>query len=231
MCRRSGAREVGEVLLPPSRASRVRLVWQVGFGPISWLIISEVFPLSVRSEGMALAVQTNFFWNLVVAFSFSPELAYIGSAGTFGIFLVLCLVALVFVRMFVPETKGRTLEEIESMLDQKTFSPAQKLFAKNQGASFYEKVHLGRLLLCLLLLAARLLAAPPLALSLRLGPWTAILPGLCLLASCLLASCSPPPLTPALCLRGVIFLAPPSQGEPPLGQRRHGGDAAAHLER
>jgi hypothetical protein len=34
----------------------------VGFGPIAWLLISEVFPLAVRGEGMALAVQCNFFW-------------------------------------------------------------------------------------------------------------------------------------------------------------------------
>jgi MFS family permease len=100
--------------------------YQVGFGPIAWLLISEVFPLAVRGEGMALAVQTNFFWNLVVSLSFDAELNLIGSTGSFAIFLGVIFIALIFVIKFVPETKGLTLEEIESMLDAKTFSPYQR---------------------------------------------------------------------------------------------------------
>eukprot|EP00615_Pteridomonas_danica_P000564 CAMPEP_0114370494 /NCGR_PEP_ID=MMETSP0101-20121206/32550_1 /TAXON_ID=38822 ORGANISM="Pteridomonas danica, Strain PT" /NCGR_SAMPLE_ID=MMETSP0101 /ASSEMBLY_ACC=CAM_ASM_000211 /LENGTH=556 /DNA_ID=CAMNT_0001522047 /DNA_START=37 /DNA_END=1707 /DNA_ORIENTATION=- len=113
--------------------------YQVGFGPIAWLLISEVFPLSVRGEGMALAVQTNFFWNLVVALSFDEELELIGSTWSFAVFLIVALVSLVFVYYFVPETKGLSLEEIESMLDAKTFSPYQK--SQRNARSTYESVH------------------------------------------------------------------------------------------
>merc|ERR1711988_703436 len=47
--------------------------YQVSFGPIAWLLISEIFPLEVRGEAVAVAVQSNFFWNLVVSFVY-PEL-------------------------------------------------------------------------------------------------------------------------------------------------------------
>jgi hypothetical protein len=44
--------------------------YQIGFGPISWLLISEVFPLEVRGQAVALSVQTNFFWNVVTSYLF-----------------------------------------------------------------------------------------------------------------------------------------------------------------
>jgi len=114
--------------------------YQVGFGPMAWLLISEIFPLSVRGEGMALAVQTNFFWNLVVTLSFSSEIKIIGAAWSFGIFLILLVFSLVFVWRYVPETKGLTLEQIEAMLDSATFSPAQRAAGKAKGN--YEAVGL-----------------------------------------------------------------------------------------
>ena len=55
--------------------------YQIGFGPIAWLLISEMFPLDVRGEGMALGVQANFFFNLVCSLSFSTELDLIGQQG------------------------------------------------------------------------------------------------------------------------------------------------------
>jgi sugar porter (SP) family MFS transporter len=63
--------------------------YQVGFGPISWLIISEVFPLSVRGQAVAIAVQMNFFLNAVVQFGVPVLESAIGLNFTFGIFAVL----------------------------------------------------------------------------------------------------------------------------------------------
>lgn len=63
--------------------------YQVGFGPISWLIISEVFPLSVRGQAVALAVQMNFFLNAVVQFGVPVLESAIGLNFTFGIFAIL----------------------------------------------------------------------------------------------------------------------------------------------
>ncbi|KAH8099084.1 hypothetical protein JL720_2063 [Aureococcus anophagefferens] len=98
--------------------------YQVGFGPIAWLLISEVFPLEVRGQAVALAVQANFASNMLVSFLFPVAQtglkALLGSTWyltvLFGIFAVLDLYALHFINRNVPETKGMTLEEIERFL-------------------------------------------------------------------------------------------------------------------
>merc|ERR1711998_282336 len=98
--------------------------YQVGFGPIAWTLISEIFPLQVRGQAVALAVQANFASNLIVSFLFPVEIegwgAVVGKGAeltmTFGIFLVLDVLALWFVYRNVPETAGKTLEQIEVAL-------------------------------------------------------------------------------------------------------------------
>ena len=87
--------------------------YQVGFGPISWLLISEIFPLEVRGKAVSIAVVTNFFWNTVMTFLFPVELDYIGSASTFFLYALILLTALYFINKKIPETKGLSLEEIE----------------------------------------------------------------------------------------------------------------------
>lgn len=90
--------------------------YQIGFGPIAWLLISEVFPLEVRGQAVSLAVQTNFFWNVVTNYVFPLETAALGASYTFMIFAFIDAYALYHVYMFVPETKGLTLEQIEVIL-------------------------------------------------------------------------------------------------------------------
>ena len=87
--------------------------YQVGFGPISWLLISEIFPLEVRGKAVSLAVVTNFFWNTVMTFFFAVEIDYIGTAATFYIYAVVLIGAIYFIYHRVPETKGLSLEQIE----------------------------------------------------------------------------------------------------------------------
>ena len=91
--------------------------YQIGFGPISWLLISEVFPLEVRGQAVALAVQNNFFWNVVTTYMFPVEEQLIGPSFTFLIFTGICAYSLYFVYRNVPETKGLTLEQIEMLLE------------------------------------------------------------------------------------------------------------------
>ena len=91
--------------------------YQIGFGPIAWLLISEVFPLEVRGQAVALAVQTNFFWNVVTSYLFPLIVSALGPAWTFGIFAIIDGYALYHVFAFVPETKGLSLEEIEDLFD------------------------------------------------------------------------------------------------------------------
>ncbi|KAJ3681886.1 hypothetical protein LUZ60_014459 [Juncus effusus] len=90
--------------------------YQVSFGPISWLMVSEIFPLRTRGRGMSLAVFTNFGSNALVTFAFSPLTAILGPANIFILFGAIALVSLVFVLFYVPETKGLSLEEIESKI-------------------------------------------------------------------------------------------------------------------
>lgn len=91
--------------------------YQIGFGPIAWLLISEVFPLEVRGQAVALAVQTNFFWNVVTSYLFPLIVSALGPAWTFGIFAIIDGYALYHVFAHVPETKGLSLEEIEDLFD------------------------------------------------------------------------------------------------------------------
>ena len=61
--------------------------YQVSFGPIAWLLISEVFALDVRDAAIAVAVQTNFFWNLVVSFGYPTLVAGVTQATMCGVML------------------------------------------------------------------------------------------------------------------------------------------------
>lgn len=93
--------------------------YQLSFGPISWLMVSEIFPLRTRGRGISLAVLTNFGSNALVTFAFSPLQGYLGPANVFLLFAAISLLALLFVILNVPETKGLSLEEIESKILKK----------------------------------------------------------------------------------------------------------------
>ena len=89
----------------------------VGLGPVFWLLIAEIFPLAVRGRAMSLATISNWGFNLVVTITFLSLIDLFGRTGTFLLYAVLTLMALVFTAVLVPETKGRSLEEIEDALE------------------------------------------------------------------------------------------------------------------
>jgi hypothetical protein len=82
---------------------------------MSWLIMSEVFPQSIRGQAVAVAVQVNFMLNAVVQFGVPVLESWWGLSKTFGLFGVLTAYSLYFVYQYVLETKGLTLEEIERL--------------------------------------------------------------------------------------------------------------------
>lgn len=90
--------------------------YQISFGPISWLMVSEIFPLRTRGKGISLAVLTNFGSNAIVTFAFSPLKELLGAGNLFLLFGAIAVLAVVFVTVNVPETKGLSLEEIESKI-------------------------------------------------------------------------------------------------------------------
>jgi sugar porter (SP) family MFS transporter len=84
-------------------------------GPIVWLMISEIYPLRNRAQAMAVSTAANWGANFLVSLTF-PILTYrLGSSHTFLIYAALGVVTLIFVIARVPETKGKTLEEISAL--------------------------------------------------------------------------------------------------------------------
>ena len=85
----------------------------IGLGPVMWLLISEIYPTKIRGKAMSLATLSVWGANWVVAATFLSLLNHAGPAKTFWLYACICVAAFIFCYIFVPETKGRTLEAIE----------------------------------------------------------------------------------------------------------------------
>ncbi|HLJ03703.1 MAG TPA: sugar porter family MFS transporter [Solirubrobacteraceae bacterium] len=90
------------------------------WGPVVWVMIPEVLPLSVRGTAMGVAVFGNWAANFLVSQTFPPLLSAVGPGPVFLGYAALGIVAAVFVHRYVTETKGRSLEEIEADLQRTT---------------------------------------------------------------------------------------------------------------
>jgi sugar porter (SP) family MFS transporter len=88
----------------------------ISLGPVMWVLLSEVFPNQYRGLGMSVAGFWNSAISASVTFIFPWELSHFGTAGTFLGYGLMAALALVFVLLFIPETKGKSLEELESFL-------------------------------------------------------------------------------------------------------------------
>jgi sugar porter (SP) family MFS transporter len=88
----------------------------IGLGPVFWLLIAEIYPLRIRGAAMSVASMANWAANFVVTVSFLTLLSAISGVGVFFLFGFLTLVALAYFWRKVPETKGRSLQEIEREL-------------------------------------------------------------------------------------------------------------------
>jgi MFS transporter, SP family, galactose:H+ symporter len=85
-----------------------------GLGPIFWLLISEIYPLKVRGAAMSAVTVTNWASNLAVAVTFLTLVGLLGHAVTFWLYGAIAIAAWVFFYLLVPETKGKSLEQIEA---------------------------------------------------------------------------------------------------------------------
>ena len=85
-----------------------------GLGPITWLIISEIYPLRVRGRAMSIATLANWAANFVVSFVFLTMIKVLGSPLTFAIYGAVCLVTIWFIRTFIRETKSLELDSISA---------------------------------------------------------------------------------------------------------------------
>lgn len=86
----------------------------VSLGPVAWLIISEVYPLGIRGRAMGIATFANWVSNYFVSLTFLTLMENLGTSGTFWLYAIICFLGLWFVIKLVPETKGKTFEQIQS---------------------------------------------------------------------------------------------------------------------
>jgi MFS transporter, SP family, galactose:H+ symporter len=93
------------------------LVYIFGFaislGPIVWILCSEIFPIHARDFGIMITTAGNWIFNAVLAFIFPTLIANLGN-NTFFLFVAVCIFSFFFVKKYVPETKGVSLEHIEA---------------------------------------------------------------------------------------------------------------------
>lgn len=87
--------------------------FSLGFGPVPWLMMGEILPSKVRGTAASVATSFNWLCTFLVTKTFTDMLVVMGTYGAFWLFGTVCVIALFFVFFFVPETQGRSLEDIE----------------------------------------------------------------------------------------------------------------------
>lgn len=87
--------------------------YAMSLAPVVWVVLSEIFPVRIR--GMAMAISTFFLWVacFVLTYTFPILNEAVGASGTFWLYGIICLSGFLFIRAKLPETKGKTLEELE----------------------------------------------------------------------------------------------------------------------
>lgn len=93
-------------------------VYAMTLAPVTWIVISEIFPTRIRAKGMA--VSTFALWSASFALTYTFPLLNnsLGAYGTFWLYGLICLAGFVFIKRHLPETKGKTLEEIEKIITE-----------------------------------------------------------------------------------------------------------------
>ena len=98
-------------------------VYIVGFamawGPCTWLIMSEIFPVKARGTASGIATLFNWLCSFIITKTFNTLIDAFTAAGTFWLYGSLAFLAVLFVYVFVPETKGKSLEEIQQYFESK----------------------------------------------------------------------------------------------------------------
>ena len=84
------------------------------WGPICWVLISEIFPNTIRGAAVAIAVAFQWISNFIISSTFVPMYTW-SPAFTYGMYCVFCIIAAIFVWKLVPETKGKTLEDMTAL--------------------------------------------------------------------------------------------------------------------
>ena len=92
--------------------------FMMSWGPIVWVVLSEIFPNRIRGAAMAIAVAVQWLANFTIT-AFYPYMMEVSGAMTYGFYGLMCVLSGLFVWKFLPETKGKTLEELEKLWKKK----------------------------------------------------------------------------------------------------------------
>ncbi|XP_054483203.1 solute carrier family 2, facilitated glucose transporter member 10-like [Anoplopoma fimbria] len=118
--------------------------YSVGFGPMTWLLLSEIFPAAIRGRAFAFTNCFNWAANLLVTFTFLDFIDAIGLSGMFLLYGMTAVAAGVFFYFMLPETKGKTLEEIDKELCLNKFYQGEECCSMNSWRNpspQYQRVH------------------------------------------------------------------------------------------
>ncbi|XP_067948554.1 solute carrier family 2, facilitated glucose transporter member 12-like isoform X2 [Watersipora subatra] len=91
--------------------------YSLGYGPVTWLLLSEIFPSAVKGRAVAFIGAINWSINTLVSFTLLDYLDSVGISGVFITYGVACLLGILFILLIVPETRGQNLEEINHLLN------------------------------------------------------------------------------------------------------------------
>ena len=86
--------------------------FMMSWGPICWVLISEIFPNKIRSQAVAIAVAAQWAANFFISSTYPPMMEF-SNGGTYLFYGAMSIISALFVWKYVPETKGKTLEEME----------------------------------------------------------------------------------------------------------------------
>jgi len=87
--------------------------YSMSLAPVTWVVISEIFPNRIRGAAMSVAVCALWIACFILTWTFPMLNASLGASGTFWVYAVICLLGFIFIFCKLPETKGKTLEQIE----------------------------------------------------------------------------------------------------------------------
>jgi MFS family permease len=87
--------------------------YSMSLAPVTWVVISEIFPNRIRGAAMSVAVSALWIACFILTYTFPILNAKLGSAGTFWLYAAICVLGFIFIFFKLPETKNKSLEQIE----------------------------------------------------------------------------------------------------------------------
>ena len=92
--------------------------YAMSLGPVTWVLLSEIFPNRIRAVAMSAATFALWMASCILTYTFPFLNTFLGTSGTFWIYSCICIAGFVFIFFWLPETKGKSLEELEKVLSE-----------------------------------------------------------------------------------------------------------------